>query len=340
MQAIDSLTVAGGVPTMRAAVHHRYGDPEGLTIGEIGKPEPGDDDVLIRVAAAGVSIGDHHVITGKPYLIRLSPFGGFPRPKHPVPGAAMSGRVVAVGSHVTDFRVGDEVFGQAQNGAFAEFLLVPAKFVAHKPRNLSFEEAAAVPWGTTALQGLRDAGELKAGELVLVNGASGAVGTWAVQLAKAFGAHVTAVCSTNNVDLVRSLGADEVIDYSRSDYLEGAGRYDVLMDMVGNRTLSGNKRVLRQGGRYVPCSGGGGDWLGPLWRMLRGWLVFCTGGRRLKLFMQKTSAADLVLLRELIEAGRAKPVVERIWPFPQLSAALHHVGNGHSRGLNVVRIPD
>ncbi len=172
MQAIDSLTVAGGVPTMRAAVHHRYGDPEGLTIGEIGKPEPGDDDVLIRVAAAGVSIGDHHVITGKPYLIRLSPFGGFPRPKHPVPGAAMSGRVVAVGSHVTDFRVGDEVFGQAQNGAFAEFLLVPAKFVAHKPRNLSFEEAAAVPWGTTALQGLRDAGELKAGELVLVNGAS------------------------------------------------------------------------------------------------------------------------------------------------------------------------
>ena len=172
---------------MKAIVHRNYGDPDVLTVGEVEMPVPGHDDVLIRVVAAGVSIGDHHIVTGKPYLVRLSPFGGFPRPKHKVPGATMSGCVVAVGAGVTGFRVGDEVFGQALNGAFAEFLVMPAKLVAHKPNNLSFEAAAAVPWGTTALQGLRDAGRVQAGERVLVNGASGAVGTWAVQLAKSLG---------------------------------------------------------------------------------------------------------------------------------------------------------
>ena len=323
---------------MKAVVHRKYGDPDVLALGEIGKPAPGDGDVLIRVVAAGVSIGDHHIITGKPYLVRLSPFGGFPRPKHTVPGAAMSGRVVAVGAHVTGFRVGDEVFGQARNGAFAEFLVMPAKLLAHKPKNLSFEEAAAVPWGTTALQGLRDAGDVKAGERVLVNGASGAVGTWAVQLAKSLGAHVTAVCSTRNVDLVRSLGADEVIDYTQRDFVEGGASYDVLMDMVGNRSLSDCKRVLNDGGRYVPCSGGGGDWLGPILRIIGGLLVFLFGGKRFKMFVQNINATDLVLMREFIEAGKIRPVVERTWSFSETSAALHHVGTGRSRGLNVIRI--
>lgn len=323
---------------MKAIVHHQYGEPDVLTLGEVETPVPGDDDVLIRVVAAGVSIGDHHIVTGKPYLVRLSPFGGFPRPKHKVPGASMSGRVVAVGASVTGLRVGDEVFGQAFNGAFAEYLVMPAKLVARKPKNLSFEDAAAVAWGTTALQGLRDAGQVRAGDRVLVNGASGAVGTWAVQLAKSLGAHVTAVCSTRNVELVRSLGADEVIDYTKSDFVDGGARFDVLMDMAGNRTLSDCKRVLNAGGRYVPCSGGGGDWLGPFVRIIGGLLVFSFGGKRVKMFMQKLNAADLVAMRELIEAGAMRPVVERVWSLPEVSAALKHVGTGHSQGLNVVRI--
>lgn len=339
MQADDNLTDASGVSMMKAVVRRKYGDPDVLTMGEVGKPAPGDDDVVIRVVAAGVSIGDHHVITGKPYLLRLSPFGGFPHPKHAVPGAAMSGRVVEVGANVAGFHVGDEVFGQAHNGAFAEFLVVPARLVAHKPRNLSFDEAAAVPWGTTALQGLRDAGEVKPGERVLVNGASGGVGTWAVQLAKALGAHVTAVCSTRNVELVRSLGADEVIDYMQRDFVESGARYDVLMDMVGNRSLFDCKRVLKSGGRYVPCSAGGGDWLGPIVRIIGGMLVFLSGGKRFRMFVQDINAADLVVMREFIEAGKMRPIVERTWAFPEVGAALRHVGTGRSRGLNVVRIP-
>ena len=339
MQAIEKLTaVASHTPMMKAVVHRAYGEPEVLTVGEVGKPVPGDDDVLIRVVAAGASIGDHHIVTGKPYLVRLSPFGGFPRPKHTVPGAAMSGRVEAVGAAVTGFRVGDEVFGQALIGAFAEYLVMPAKLIAHKPKNLTFDEAAAVPWGTTALQGLRDAGGVKAGERVLVYGASGAVGTWAVQLAKSLGAHVTAVCSTRNVDLVRSLGADEVIDYTKRDFVEGGARYDLLMDMVGNRALSDCKRVLSAGGRYVPCSGGGGDWLGPIVRIIGGLFTFLFGSKHMRMFMQKLDAADLAVMRELIEAGRIRPVVERTWSFSEASAALQHVGTGHSRGLNVVRI--
>ena len=309
-----------------------------LTVGQVAMPVAGDDDVLIHVVAAGASIGDHHIVTGKPYLVRLSPFGGFPRPKHAVPGSAMSGRVVAVGAKVTGFGVGDEVFGQALNGAFAEFLVMPAKLVALKPTNLSFEAAAAVPWGTTALQGLRDVGEVKSGERVLVYGASGAVGTWAVQLAKSLGAHVTAVCSTRNVELVRSLGADHVIDYTQSDFAEGGARYDVLIDMVGNRSLSDCKRALNGGGRYVSCSGGGGDWLGPIPRIVGGLLVFLFGGKHFRILMQDLNATDLDVMRELIEAGKTRPVVERIWSLPEASAALRHVGTGRSRGVNVVRV--
>ena len=323
---------------MKAVVHREYGDPDLLTVGTVEMPVPGDEDLLIRVVAAGVSIGDHHIVTGKPYLVRLSPFGGFPRPKHKVPGAAMSGRVVAVGASVTGFRIDDEVFGQAVNGAFAEFLVMPSKLVAHKPKNLSFEDAAAVPWGTTALQGLRDAGQVRAGERVLVNGASGAVGTWAVQLAKSLGAHVTAVCSTRNVELVRSLGADEVIDYPQSDFVEGGARFDLMMDMAGNRALSDCKRVLKADGRYVPCSGGGGDWLGPIPRIIGGLLTFSFGGRRIKMVMQKVNASDLVVMRELIESGATRPVVERVWTLSEASAALKHVGTGHALGLCVLRI--
>jgi NADPH:quinone reductase-like Zn-dependent oxidoreductase len=344
MQATEKLNalpvVAPHAPLMQAIVHREYGAPEGLSVGEVPRPVPGEEDVLVRVQAAGVSIGDHHVVTGKPYLVRLSPFGGFPKPRNPVPGAAMSGRVEAVGAKVKAFRVGEEVFGQALNGAFAEYLVIPARLVAPKPTNLSFEAAAAVPWGTTALQGLRDAGGLKAGERVLVYGASGAVGTWAVQLAKALGAHVTAVCSTRNLDLVRSLGADQVIDYTTQDFVTGGARFDVLFDAVGNRSPSDCKAVLTPGGRYVPCSGGGGDWVGPLAHIIGGLLVFLFGGRHCKLFVQRLDAADLLVMKDLIEAGEVKPVVERSWSLAEAGAALHHVGTGHSRGVNVVRISD
>jgi NADPH:quinone reductase-like Zn-dependent oxidoreductase len=343
MQAAEKpdvpAVVATPTPVMQAVQHGEYGTPEVLSVGQVPRPVPGEEDVLVRVQAAGVSIGDHHIVTGKPYLVRLSPFGGFPKPRNRVPGAAMSGRVEAVGAKVTGFRVGEEVFGQALHGAFAEYLVIPAKLLAPRPTNLSSEAAAAVPWGTTALQGLRDAGELKAGERVLVSGASGAVGTWAVQLAKALGAHVTAVCSTRNLDLVRSLGADEVIDYTHADFVTGGARFDLFFDAVGNRALSDCKAVLLPGGRYVPCSGGGGDWVGPFVRIIGGLLVFLSGGRRFKLFVQSLNAADLLVMKGLVEAGAVKPVVERTWSLAETGAALSHVGTGHSRGVNVVRIP-
>jgi NADPH:quinone reductase-like Zn-dependent oxidoreductase len=292
MQAIEQLettTVVSAVP-MKAVLHREYGEPTALQVGEVARPTPKDDEVLVRVVAAGASIGDHHIVTGRPYLVRLSPFGGFPRPRHAVPGAAMAGRVEAVGAKVTGLRVGDEVMGQALNGAFAEYVVLPAALVARKPANVTFEQAAAIPWGTTALQGLRDAGAVKAGERVLILGASGAVGTWAVQLAKALGAHVTAVCSTRNLELVRSLGADEVIDYTTTDFATRDERYDVFFDAVGNRALSDCKRVLKAGGRYVPCSGGGGDWVGPFVRIIGGLLTFLFGGKRFCMFVQKLAA--------------------------------------------------
>ena len=210
---------------MYAIVHRKYGTPDVLAYEEIERPVPGDEDVLVRVHAAGASIGDYMIVTGKPYLIRLSPFGGFPRPRNLVPGACMAGRVEAVGRKVTTFRPGDEVYGEAApTGAFAEYFAVPAKLIAPKPSNLSFEEAAATPWGVNALQGLRDAGGLKAGQNVLINGASGGVGTWAVQIAKALGAHVTAVCSTRNVAMVRALGAETRWWTTRSTTSSTAGR--------------------------------------------------------------------------------------------------------------------
>lgn len=325
---------------MKAVLHRRYGAPEALAVGEIDVPVAGDHDVLVRVIAAGVSIGDHHMITGKPYLVRVSPFGGLPRPKYAVPGAAFSGRIAAVGAHVAGFRVGDEVFGQATHGAFAEYLAMPANLVAHKPRNLDFVEAAAVPWGTTALQALRDAGRVEAGERVLIHGASGAVGTWAVQIAKALGAQVTAVCGTRNVDLVRSLGADEVIDYSKHDVIDDAGRHDVFLDLVGNHRLADCRRVLRVGGRYVPVSAGSGDWLGPIVRMIGVQCAFLLGARRTTLFMQRLDPEDLSFMRMLVESGAARPAIGRLWSFAELGAALRHVGGGRSHGLNVVRITD
>ena len=321
---------------MQAIVHRNYGLPDVLTFETIARPVPGVDDVLIRVHAACATIGDHHVVTGKPYLIRLSPFGGVPRPKNRVPGALMAGRVEAVGANVTTFRPGDEVFGQATAGAFAEYLVMPAKMVARKPSNLTFEEAAAVPWAATALQGLRDAGGLKAGQKVLINGAAGGVGSWAVQIAKALGAEVTAVCSTRNVERVHALGADHVLDYNAEDFVAGGARFDVMLDLVGNRSLSDCRGVLVPGGAYVPCAGGDGDWLGPLARIAGGLLSFLFSGRRFRMFVMTPTQDDLLFLKALVEAGKGRPIIERRYSLSEVAEALRHVGEGHAQGQTVI----
>ena len=242
-----------------------------------------------------------------------------------------------MGAKVSTFRVGDEVFGQAAHGAFAEYVVVPAKQLALKPTNLSFEEAAAVPWGATALQGMRAAG-LKAGQRVLVNGASGGVGTWTVQIARAMGAHVTAVCSARNLEMVRALGADEVLDYAKDDFVKGGARFDVMMDLVGNRPLSECRSVLTPTGTYIPCSGGGGKWVGPMFRILGGLIGSLFSRQKFKTYVMVPNHDDLVFLKDLVEAGKAKPVIERSYPFRELGRALEHVGEGHARGQIVTRI--
>lgn len=322
---------------MHAIVRRQYGTPDVLAYEEIERPVPGDEDVLVRVHAAGASIGDFHIVTGKPYLIRLTPFGGVPRPRHPVPGSCMAGRVEAVGAKVTTFRPGDEVFGEAVTGAFAEYVVVPTKLIAPKPTNLSFEEAAAVPWAVAALQGLRDAGGLKAGQRLLLNGASGGVGTGAVQIAKALGAHVTAVCSTRHVEMVHGLGADQVIDYTTHDFVDGGPRFDVFFDTVGNRSLSDCRSVLTPEGTYVSCSGGdsGVAWLFGL-AVLR--LASLFTRQTLKVLFTTPNRDDLLFLKGLVEGGQLKPVIERRYPLREVSKALRHVGGRHSQGQTIIQI--
>ncbi len=320
---------------MNAALHTRYGTPDVVTYGEITRPVPGEGEVLVRVHAAAVSIGDHHIMTGKPYIIRLTPHCGLMRPKHPVLGSAMAGVVEAVGAGVSALRVGDEVFGETAHGAFAELVVVGADQLAPKPASASFEEAAAVPWAVTALQALRDSGRLQAGQRVLINGASGGVGSWAVQIAKALGAHVTAVCSTRNVERVRALGADEVIDYTQQDFVAGDARYDLIFDTVANRSVGAFRRALTPRGTYVTCAGGGSTFA---W-IFRNALVALTSAvsrKTLKASIVKPNRADLVVLSELIEAGKVRPSIERVLPLSEIAAALAHVGERRAQGQTVV----
>jgi NADPH:quinone reductase-like Zn-dependent oxidoreductase len=289
------------------------------------------------VHAAGASIGDYIIITGKPYLIRLTPFGGVPRPRHQVPGACLAGTVTAVGAKVTTFRVGDEVYGQAAAGAFAEYVSVPATLLAHKPTTLSMDEAAAVPWAVAPLQALRDDGALKSGQRLLINGASGGVGTWAVQIGKALGAHVTAVCSTRNVDLVRAIGADEIVDYTKADFVDAGPRFDVVFDTVGNRSLSDYRRVLVPEGTFVSCSGGdsGIAWV---WGLAKMGVTSLFTRQKLKALFTTPNADDLWYLKKLVEAGQLKPVIERRFALCEVGDALRRVGGRHSQGQTVIQI--
>ena len=325
------------VDQMHAIVRRTYGTPDVLAYKIIPKPMPGDEEVLVQVHAAAASIGDYIVVTGKPYLIRLTPFGGVPRPRHRVPGACMAGTVAAVGAKVTAFRVGDEVFGQAAAGAFAEYVAVSQAVLAPKPANLSFDEAAAVPWAVAPLQALRDVGALKPGQRLLINGASGGVGTWAVQIAKALGAHVTAVCSTRNVAMVRGLGADEVIDYTTTDFVVGGPRFDVVFDTIGNRPLSDYSRVLVPEGTFVSCSGGDSAVAWAL-RLLRMSFMSRLTRQTFKGLVTTPNAADLLFLKRLVETGSLKPVIDRRFPLSEVANALRHVGGRHSQGQTVIQI--
>jgi NADPH:quinone reductase-like Zn-dependent oxidoreductase len=319
---------------MQAIVQDRYGGPEVLELRDIDRPVPTGDQVLMRVQAAGLHRGDWHVMTGLPYLIRVVvPTLGLRRPKVPVQGMDVAGTVEAVGSNVTRFQPGDAVFGWT-DGAFAEYAVAPQDQLVAKPANLGFEQAAVVPIsGFAALQGLRDQGQVQPGEKVLVIGAAGGVGSFAVQLAKAFGAQVTGVGSTSQAELIRSIGADEVIDYTRQDVTDGTRHWDLILDCAGRRTLSQLRRALTPKGTLVIVGGeGGGRWLGGFDRNLRAVALSRLVGQRLRMLSSTPRPAYLQVLAELLEAGKLTPVVGRTYPLGQVPEAMRQMVQGQGPG--------
>jgi NADPH:quinone reductase-like Zn-dependent oxidoreductase len=324
---------------MKAITQHRYGPPDVLELEEVDRPLAGKDEVLVRVHAAGVDPGVWHLMTGLPYLVRVMGFG-VRKPKVSIRGRDVAGMVEAVGENVTGFQAGDEVFGICE-GSFAEYTIAPQGKLAVKPVNLSWAQAATVPIsGLTALQALRDVGNLQAGQSVLIIGAAGGVGSFAVQIAKAFGAKVSGVCSTTNVDLVRSLGATRVIDYTREDFADGKTAYDLIVDTAGNRPLSHIRRALAPQGTLVVVGGeGGGRWLGGFDRQIvRAPIMSAFVSQRLRPFMSKERREDLIVLKELIEAGKVTPVVERTYTLSQAPDAIRDLHQGHARGKAAILV--
>ena len=323
---------------MKAIVQDTYGSPDVLQLREIDKPVVGEDEVLVRVQAAGVDQGVWHSVAGLPYLFRIAGIG-VRAPKNPVPGLDVAGRVEAVGGSVTLFQPGDEVFGTCR-GSFAEYASARADRLGPKPAKLSFEQAAAVPTsGATALQAVRDKGKVRPGQRILVIGAGGGVGTFAVQLAKAFGAEVAGVCSTTKMELVRSIGADRVIDYKREDFADGRNRYDVILDIAGNRSLSHLRRALAPKGRLVIVGGeGGGKWFGGIDRQLRAQVLSLFVRQKLGTLIATARKEDLEELRGLVEAGRVKPVVDRTFPLGEVAEAIRYLRDGHARGKVVITV--
>ena len=317
---------------MKAFVYHNYGSPDVLRCEDIEKPTAGDREVLIRVRGASVNPLDWRLMRGRPLFIRLL-IGGLRKPKVTRPGADVAGQVEAVGRNVTQFTPGDEVFGGCR-GAFAEYVCVSEDRLALKPANLSCEDAAAVPVAAlTALQGLRDHGRIQRGQKVLVDGASGGVGTFAVQIAKSFGAEVTAVCSTRNVDLARSIGADQVIDYTREEFTRSGRRYDLIFAANAYHSIVDYRRALSRDGIYVMAGGG---WSQILQAMLLGPVLSLLGRRKMRFFMAKIEKKDLVLLKGLLEAGTVVPIIDRRYPFSGVAEALRYLEEGHARGKVVI----
>ncbi len=325
-----------GVPTMKAVVYRCYGSPKVLAVEDVAKPVPADDEVLVKVRAAGVNPLDYHYLRGKPYIMRMGV--GLGAPKSDRLGVDFAGTVEAVGTGVTTFHVGDEVFG-ARDGAFAEYVVVQAaRNVALKPANVSFEQAAGVPIAAvTALQSLRDKGQLKAGQKVLINGASGGVGTFAVQIAKQLGAHVTGVCSSRNVELVKSLGADRVIDYTREDFTKDPVKYDIIIDTPGNRSLGEYRSVMTEHGRYVMVGGPKtGSWLGPLGKGLSAGAYSPFVSQDFSMILTNVNPQDLAFLSDLMSAGKMTTVVDRRYTLAQAADAITYVELGHARGKVVL----
>jgi NADPH:quinone reductase-like Zn-dependent oxidoreductase len=332
----EQLSAAEG-ETMKAIVYCDYGSPDVLKLETIAKPVPTDTQVLVKVRAASVNPYDWHFMRGEPRIMRIG--FGLRKPKGMRMGVDFSGVVEAVGEGVTQFKPGDEVFG-GRTGAFAEYVVIAEQFLIPKPENISFEQAGAVQIaGLTALQGLRDSGKLQAGQKVLINGASGGVGTFAVQIAKTLGAEVTGVCSARNVDMVRSLGADHVVDYTKEDFTKSAARYDVILDLVGNHGLLAVRRALTPEGKYVMVGGPAGRWIAPMDTVLRAFLLAPFVKQEMGFMMSKLNRDDLMLLRDLMAAGKVTPVIDRTYPLSQTRDAVAYQETGRARGKVIITMP-
>jgi len=323
---------------MKAIVYEKYGPPEVLQLREVEKPAPKENELLVKVQAVSLNAYDWHMVMAKPFLVRTMG-GGLLKPKSTTPGADIAGVVEAVGSEVKQFKPGDEVFGEiggSGNGGCAEYAVTVEKALALKPANLSFAEAAAVPMAAlTALQGLRDEGQVQAGQRVVIQGAAGGVGTFAVQFAKLFGAEVTAVCSTRNLEQAKALGADHVIDYTQEDFTQNGQQYDLILGVNGYHPLSAYKRALAPQGKYVMAGGSNGQ---IFQAMLLGSLMSGKGGKTLGGVSAKTRQKDLETIKELLEAGKIKPVIDRRYPLEQTAEALAYVYAGHARGKVVIEV--
>jgi NADPH:quinone reductase-like Zn-dependent oxidoreductase len=321
---------------MKAIVQDRYGDLDVLDFKDIDQPVPTDNQVLVRVHAAAVGKGDWLTVRGLPYVARLR--YGLPNPKHSVPGFDLAGRIEAIGPNVTRLQPGDDVFGWC-DGSFAEYASVPEDQLARKPTNLTFEQAAAVPIsGFAALQALRDSGGVQPGQQVVVIGASGGVGSFAVQLAKAFGAEVTGVCSTKSLEMVRSIGADYVIDYTQQDFTRTGQRYDLILEMAGNRSLADLRRALTAKGTLVLVGGSGGKWFMGTGRTLRAVVLSPFVSQRLRSFLSKPRGADLVVLQEFLDAGKLTPVIDRTFPLSETPEAIRYVAEKSTQGKTVITV--
>lgn len=324
---------------MKAIVNTKYGTPDVLEFKEVEKPAPKNDEVLIRVHAASLNYYDWHMLKADPFFIRM--ISGFFKPKNSILGADIAGRVEAVGRNVKQFQPGDEVFGDLSGsgcGGFAEYVCAAENGLVLKPASVSFEEAAAVPMAAlTALQALRDVGQIQSGQNVLINGASGGVGTFAVQIAKAFGAKVTAVCSTRNLEMARSIGADQVIDYTQEDFTKNGQQYDLILAANGNRSIYDYKRALSPRGIYVAT---GGSMTQIFQSIVLGPRISKSGGQKLGSMTAKTSPKDLLFLNELLEGGKVKPVIDRRYPLSETAEALRYLGEGHAKGKIIITIED
>jgi NADPH:quinone reductase-like Zn-dependent oxidoreductase len=321
---------------MKAITYREYGGPEVLQLEEIAKPAPADDQVLVRVRAAALNPYDMHFLHGTPYFMRLS--AGLRKPKSTGIGVDFSGVVESVGKNVIGFKPGDAVFGGRQ-GALAEYLVVPEQGLVKKPDNISFEQAGGVNIaGMTALQALRDAGKLQQGQKVLINGASGGVGTFAVQIAKHLGGEVSGVSSGRNTELVRSLGADHTIEYTQQDYAQGGTQYDLIIDNVANHSLSANRRVLKPKGRYVMVSGPKGKWIKPLDRAIAAMVYSKFVHQQMGMMMARASKDDLALLAELMQQGKVTPVIDKTYKLSEAAEAMRHLETGRARGKIAIQM--